>query len=89
MKTPDLQRFLDAVSPNGGCPCCEKDEWTYIEPPQPDTAWSMPLIYKSGAAVMPAPAVPVIALVCTTCGFVRCHAEATVHHWLATNPEAS
>lgn len=85
MNTSDLQRFLDATSTVERCQCCGKDEWTHIEPPNQQTAWSIQSFQRSGGQIFPAPAIPVVVLVCRHCGFVRPHAEVVIQRWLDNN----
>ncbi len=68
-------QYVAAKTNNAKCPFCGNTNWTYeneggVLVPVPKVAY-VPM--SNRAFFGPAPAIPVITLTCTECGFVRHH----------------
>ncbi len=81
----EIVRFFQAKGVSGLCPACRHDRWIRLDNPE-NFVWVLSARGANGDHVIPAPAIPVIALTCENCSFIRLHAAIPVKNWLAENP---
>lgn len=80
----EILHFLEAHVKNPQCPVCWSNEWTLIN--DPDLVLGIVSMHKDGTFPMPPRTVPVAAVGCDVCGYVRHHALGVIHTWLQKNP---
>jgi|LauGreDrversion2_6_1035139.scaffolds.fasta_scaffold414530_1 hypothetical protein len=82
----DLERFYKDKRVEGSCPSCGEANWEIGNPPNSTTEWALSSVRTDGSAVMPAPSIPAIVLVCGNCYTLRAHAYLGVKKWIDENP---
>ncbi len=82
----DLERFYKEKKITGPCSSCGQTNWELGTPPDNTTQWALSSIRTDGSAVMPAPSVPTLVLMCGNCFTLRTHAYLAVKNWVDENP---
>ncbi len=81
----DLTRFFSSVNASEVCPVCGNTSWSVILAPEREvfTVISLP---ESGNMLQSRANIPLIAIACNQCYFVRFHAAIPLTEWLEQNP---
>jgi hypothetical protein len=82
----ELERFYSAKKINGACSSCGGNKWEFGAPPDDATQWALSSVRTDGNAVMPAPSVPTLVLICANCFTLRTHAFLAIQNWVTANP---
>jgi hypothetical protein len=82
----ELERFYSEKKITGACSACGSSKWEFGAPPDDTTQWALSSVRTDGNAVMPAPSVPILVLMCGNCFTLRTHAFLAIKKWIEDNP---
>jgi hypothetical protein len=87
VKPTDVDRFFKAVGAPGVCGICGSANWVLIDPPT-DYVYAVSASSTSGNIILGGGGnIPVIALACAKCFYLRMHAAIPVMDWIDKNPD--
>lgn len=87
LESGDVSRYFASLEANGGCPICGNLHWQ-LAPSGEGRHFTIPRIDNKGAVMSGDTYLPVVALVCSKCWFVRTHAALPIVKWLKENPSS-
>ena len=83
-----LERFYGGKGINANCPVCGNHSWQ-VAGGEEGSNWALTSVRDDGNAVLPAPAIPIVAVVCSNCFYIRSHALKAIERWLQDNQAGS
>lgn len=75
----DIKEFILAKVTNHFCPACSSNAWSLLG--DDEHVLALMALRSNGAFSMPPPSMPVAAMACTNCGYVRSHALGAIAKW--------
>jgi hypothetical protein len=75
----DIQKFLQERVKNHACPACAHNDWRLVGDTEHFTSYIG--IPRSGDFPLPPPSIPVAAIACSNCGYIRSHALTLIALW--------
>ena len=83
----DFKLFLKERVKNHACPTCSTNNWGILA--APNLNFGLIGIAKSGAFSLPPPNIPIMAVACNNCGYMRQHALGIIAQWKAAKKVTS
>lgn len=75
----DIKNFIVEKVKNHFCPTCSANTWMLLGDKEHYLA--LMALRRNGSFPLPPPSIPVAAMACTVCGYVRSHALGTIIAW--------
>lgn len=80
-------RFLNSQAGSQNCPMCTTNTWQLVGPDDKPTLYAMPSITLFTKGMDAHQVLPVVALQCAKCYFVRFHNAVGIQLWSQENPD--
>ncbi|WP_208280134.1 hypothetical protein [Massilia oculi] len=77
----DIRDFVVEKVTIHTCPACAQNNWSVIG--DEDHTISLMALHKTSGFAIPPPSIPVAAIACNNCGYIRCHALGLIATWKA------